>query len=87
MSEIKDLNKDGNVTREEELVYIDNWKNRRQMAWIALFSILIVTAILLFGFVPDARIVVLNEPITWFFFVMGTVVLAYFGFTTWMSKK
>ena len=61
------------------------WKNRRRMAWTALVSMIVVTALILFV-VPEPRLALLSEPITWFFFSMASVIGAYMGFTTWASK-
>lgn len=59
----------------------DRWRNRRRMAWVALWAIMIVTYFALFS-VPVERLNVLKEVITWFYFVMGSVVGAYVGFAT-----
>ena len=59
----------------------DRWKNRRRMAWVALFSIIVVTYLAFFK-VPLDRLAVLKEVITWFYFVMGSIVGAYVGFAT-----
>ena len=63
------------------------WKNRRRMAWTSLISMLVVTLLLLFGPIPDSRLKILADPLTWFFFSMASVIGAYMGFTTWASKK
>jgi len=63
------------------------WKNRRKMAWVALISMVLLMAALLFGPIPVERITALKEPITWFFFSMASVIGAYMGFTTWASRK
>ncbi len=59
----------------------DRWRNRRRMAWTALISIFVVTYMAFFK-VPVERLNVLKEVITWFYFVMGSVVGAYVGFAT-----
>jgi hypothetical protein len=63
------------------------WKNRRRMAWTSLIAMIVVTMMLLFGPIPDSRLKILAEPLTWFFFAMASVIGAYMGFTTWASKK
>ena len=63
------------------------WKNRRRMAWTAMVAMLVVVMMLLFGPIPESRIAVVKEPLTWFFFAMASVIGAYMGFTTWASKK
>jgi len=63
------------------------WKNRRRMAWLSLITMIAVTFILLFAPIPEARIKVLSEPITWSYFALASVIGAYMGFTTWASRK
>lgn len=61
------------------------WKNRRRMAWTAMVSMLIVT-LLAFFVIPEPRLALLSDVITWFYFGMVSVIGAYMGFTTWASK-
>lgn len=63
----------------------DTWRNRRRMAYFSLFSIVIVTYWALFV-VPEDRLKILEEIITWFFFIMGSVVGAYMGFSAYEKK-
>lgn len=82
-----DLNNDGVVSTKEEKLYIENWTNRRKMAWIALWAIIIVIGLLLFMPIPETRLTIINEPLVWFFLSMASIVGAYMGFSTWASKK
>lgn len=59
----------------------DRWKNRRQLAWLGMWAMIITTAMMMF-IVPIERLKVLSEVITWFYFVMGSVVGSYVGFST-----
>jgi len=68
----------------EDLMH-KRWRNRRKMAWVSLISMLVVT-ILAFFVIPESRLVLLSEVITWFYFGMVSVIGAYMGFTTWASK-
>lgn len=61
------------------------WKNRRRMAWVSLISMLVVTVLVLF-YIPEERLKLLEEVITWFYFSMASVIGCYMGFTTWASK-
>ena len=64
------------------------WKNRRRMAWVSLLSMTGVTYMILFtNMVPEARLAVLSEVITWYYFCSASIIGAYMGFTTWASKK
>lgn len=64
------------------------WKNRRRMAWFSLISMIGITILILFtDLVPVARLSILSEVITWFYFCCASVIGAYMGFTTWASKS
>lgn len=55
------------------------------MAYISLVSILIMTYLILF-IVPLDRLDKLDELITWFYIVMGSIIGAYVGFATFDDK-
>lgn len=59
----------------------NRWKNRRRMAYIALFSILIVTYVSIYE-IPLEKISELKDVITWFYITMGSIIGAYVGFST-----
>ena len=63
------------------------WRNRRRMAWTSLIAMLVVSLTLLFAPIPDERLRILADPLTWFFFSMTSIIGAYMGFTTWASRK
>ena len=64
------------------------WKNRRRMAWWALLSMIIFTALLLFTpLCPETRLTIANEIITWYYFAMTAIIGAYMGVTTWAHIK
>jgi len=63
------------------------WKNRRRMAWVSLVAMIIVTILLMFGPIPDSRLKILADPLTWFFFSMASIIGMYMGATTWASIK
>jgi hypothetical protein len=65
----------------------NKWRGRRRMAAISLASMIILMTLLLFAPIAESRIKLLEEPVTWFFFSMASVIGAYMGFTTWASKK
>lgn len=65
-------------------IYIEQWKNRRWMAWVSLLSIIIVASLLLF-YTPLDRIKVTENIIEWFMISMSTIVAAYMGLSTWAS--
>ena len=75
------------IKKEDSELERNKWRGRRKMGWVALTSILAVTALLLFAPISEERLKILSEPITWFYFSMASVIGAYMGFTTWASRK
>jgi hypothetical protein len=61
-------------------------RSQRKMAWVALFSMVVVT-ILAFFALPVHRLGPLELVIIWFYGAMSTIVCAYFGFKTWADIK
>lgn len=61
------------------------WKNRRKIAYIALGSMLIVTALLFSPLVPLDRIAAIAGAIEWFYLSMSGIVGSYMGLSTWAS--
>ena len=85
----KDLNGDGVVSDDE----LDEWKqseevkrlNRKQMhqrnmAWTALVSMILFTAILFTPIVPDDRIKLLTDISNLFYLAQAGIVGAFMGF-------
>jgi hypothetical protein len=63
------------------------WQNRRRMAWWSLISMTIVTFLILFtNLVPEEKMKILSEVITWYYLSCASIIGAYMGFTTWASK-
>jgi hypothetical protein len=66
------------------------WRNRRRMAWVAVFSMVAETAVLIyvasFTSVDMQRFSTISEPLAWSYFGFLSVVGAYMGFTTWANK-
>jgi len=75
------------LRKEEHEMERNKWRGRRKMAWISLWAMVIVTISLLIFPIPDSRLTILAEPITWFYFSMTSIIGAYMGFTTWASRK
>lgn len=66
--------------------FVDRWRNRRRLAWLAFLSMLIGT-ILLWFVVPINRVSALEEPIVWFYISMLGIVGAYVGFASIPTGK
>lgn len=82
-----DLDGNGVVTKVEEKITEDKFKNRRKMAWAAMICLLVYTAILFTPLVDSERIKSLENILDMFYIAMASIVGAYMGFATWASKK
>lgn len=60
---------------------------QRRMAWIAMTSMLVFTAMVFTPVFPDSRIDALADLLGLFYVAQAGVVGAYMGFTSWMSRK
>jgi len=63
------------------------WKNRRKMAWSALISMILVTFILIFFYIPIERLKIISEFIVYYYFAMTSIIGAYMGVTAWAHIK
>lgn len=88
-----DDNNDNNSTTVNPPPFVDDthgtqkdysirFMSRRNMAWVSLISMIIVTLLMMFV-VPPERIKVLESVITWFYMGVTTVIGAYMGTTTY----
>jgi hypothetical protein len=82
-----DIDHDGKISKVEVNIAEDKFKNRRRMAWLALYSMVVFTAILLSPLITDDRIKALDNVFGMFYIAMASVIGAYMGFTTWASKN
>lgn len=62
----------------------DRWKNRRRMAWLALWAA-ILACVAMFTVVPESKIEKLDEVVAWFFMGMFSIVGTYIGTATWAN--
>ena len=82
-----DIDHDDKISKVEVNIAEDKFKNRRRMAWLALYSMVVFTAILLSPLITDDRIKALDNVFGMFYIAMASVIGAYMGFTTWASKN
>ena len=59
---------------------------QRQMAWVAMGSIIVFTLILVLPIVPDERVKLLGDLSSLFYVAMAGVVGAYMGMTAYMAN-
>ncbi len=60
---------------------------QRNMAWVALVSIIVFTIVLFLPVVPDERVKLLGDLSSLFFISMAGVIGAYMGMTAYMNGK
>lgn len=81
-----DLNKDGKVSDNEFKLILDRWINKKKMAWVALIGILVI-CILSFFIISEVKLKVLEEIIIWSFIILGSIVGAYMGFSSFAAAN
>ena len=74
------------MTATEAKVEMMKRINRRRQAWIALWSMIVVTILMMFA-VPESKIKLITDILPFFYITMASVVGAYHGFSAWLGKK
>ena len=91
-----DLDSKGDVTDDEisrvqritELEILDQRaQTQKHMAWAALLSMLVFTAVLFSPMVSESRVSALADLLGLFFIAQAGIVGAYMGVTAWMSRN
>jgi len=62
-------------------------ESQKRMAWVAMISMIVFTVFLFLPFFSDERISAIGDVLGLFFVAQAGIVGAYFGFTSWMSRK
>ena len=87
-----DLDNDG-VVSDNELAVVEALEKKekmeaqKKMAWVAMVSMLIFTALVFLPIFPDTRIKALSDLFGLFYIGMAGVIGAYMGMTAYMSAK
>lgn len=81
-----DINKDGLVSETEVQAYERKAVNRRRMAWVSLVAMIATAAAILFV-VPETKLDRIKDMLDLYWIALGSIVGAYVGISTWMSKK
>lgn len=90
-----DLNRDGDVSQEELTKSTDvlelelreeKAQTQKRISWVSLFSIIIVTSILVSPLVTDSRVEALGSLLSMFYLAQASIIGFYFGATAYMSK-
>ena len=68
---------------------IDNVKkrNRRYMAWISLFTIILIIVLFFFAPISDNRLKIIVDSVSMICWVLGGVIGTYMGFSTYERYK
>ena len=98
-----DINKDGVVTdkellameklhqieRDDKLAERQDRKQKQQryMAWAAIWSMIVFTAVILSPFVPETRVELLATLLSTFYIAQAGIVGAFMGFATIADKN
>ena len=91
-----DLDGDGTVTddeinRHQEMVELElreeKADSQKQMAWIAMLSMIIFSVFLMLPMMPDDRVKALSDLLGLFYIAQASIVAAYFGATAFMSRR
>lgn len=91
-----DLDGDGTITngeinRHERLLRIENWDKQqdqqRQMAWVAMGSMVVLTALLIAPVLDVARIEALGGLMTMFYTAQMGVVAAFMGASAYVRTR
>lgn len=87
MDDKMDIDGDGKITASELNIYEQKLNNQERMAWVALAAIVLTGGYLML-FATDARLEAASKGVLdMYFLILGTVVAAYMGASTFMSKK
>ena len=62
-------------------------KTQSRMAWVALFSIIVITILLFMPFIPDSRISALSNVMDLFYIAQASVIGFYMGAKAYMTGK
>ena len=59
----------------------------RRMAWVAILSMIVFTAILFSPVISESRVAALADLLGLFYIAQASIVGAFMGVTAWMSRK
>jgi len=91
-----DTDSDGKVSKEDleksnELLELELREEKadahRRMAWVAIISMIVFTAVLFSPVVSESRVAALADLLGLFYIAQASIVGAFMGVTAWMSRK
>ena len=96
MVKVIDTDADGKVSKEDleksnELLELELREEKadahRRMAWVAIISMIVFTAVLFSPIVSESRVAALADLLGLFYIAQAGIVGAFMGVTAWMSRK
>jgi hypothetical protein len=96
MVKVIDTDADGKVSKEDleksnELLELELREEKadahRRMAWVAIISMIVFTAVLFSPIVSESRVAALADLLGLFYIAQASIVGAFMGVTAWMSRK
>ncbi len=96
MVRIIDTDSDGKFSKEDleksnELLELELREEKadahRRMAWVAIISMIVFTAVLFSPMVSESRVAALADLLGLFYIAQASIVGAFMGVTAWMSRK
>lgn len=61
--------------------------NQMLLAWVAMLSMVVITGLLLSPWVPDSRIIALQNILDLYYVAQASVIGMYMGVKAWMARK
>lgn len=87
MSSEADINGDGKVNEEELKIYNEKIRVQKNLAMGSFAFIILFTAFIMTPAIPESRVTALSDIFSMFYIMMGSVIGAFMGFSTWLNKK
>lgn len=90
-----DQNKDGTIDQRDvnlckQLQQLrkqeDKFINHSRLAWIAMIAILVVTLLLFMPWIPDSRVLALQNVLDLFYISQASIIGFYVGANTFMNR-
>ena len=79
------------MARNKELLELElqeeKCETQKQMAWVAIISMIVFSAFLFMPIIKESRVQALGDILGLFYIAQAGVVGAYMGVTAWMSRK